>query len=213
MFTMFKVVLVAGLIILFIKKRSRINQILEKQIILNFILHSDQIIFSSALFFLLFLFVAELILFFVGVSTNNIFDNDFSTQNLAWINKGKVPFIFIVLLFLSLFSILGLTTQYFTNSLINQYVVALVVAFVSIIITRYLSVIVAKFIPEDETTIVSENYFVGKVGTIVIGIGTKDKDVQFKVFDTYNRPHYFMGYVSFYFTKLHISIHPATICR
>ena len=35
MFTMFKVVLVAGLIILFIKKRSRINQILEKQIILN----------------------------------------------------------------------------------------------------------------------------------------------------------------------------------
>ena len=106
--------------------------------ILNFILHSDQIIFSSALFFLLFLFVAELILFFVGVSTNNIFDNDFSTQNLAWINKGKVPFIFIVLLFLSLFSILGLTTQYFTNSLINQYVVALVVAFVSIIITRYL---------------------------------------------------------------------------
>ena len=104
--------------------------------ILNFILHSDQIIFSSALFFLLFLFVAELILFFVGVSTNNIFDNDFSTQNLAWINKGKVPFIFIVLLFLSLFSILGLTTQYFTNSLINQYVVALVVAFVSIIITK-----------------------------------------------------------------------------
>ena len=163
--------------------------------ILNFILHSDQIIFSSALFFLLFLFVAELILFFVGVSTNNIFDNDFSTQNLAWINKGKVPFIFIVLLFLSLFSILGLTTQYFTNSLINQYVVALVVAFVSIIITRYLSVIVAKFIPEDETTIVSENSFVGKVGTIVIGAGTKDKDVQFKVFDTYNRPHYFMGYV------------------
>ena len=163
--------------------------------ILNFILHSDQIIFSSALFFLLFLFVAELILFFVGVSTNNIFDNDFSTQNLAWINKGKVPFIFIVLLFLSLFSILGLTTQYFTNSLINQYVVALVVAFVSIIITRYLSIIVAKFIPEDETTIVSENYFVGKVGTIVIGTGTKDKDVQFKVFDTYNRPHYFMGYV------------------
>ena len=26
----------------------------------------------------------------------HIFDNDFSTQNLAWINKGKVPFIFIV---------------------------------------------------------------------------------------------------------------------
>lgn len=38
MFTMFRVVLVAGLIILFIKKRDRINQILEKKIILNLLL-------------------------------------------------------------------------------------------------------------------------------------------------------------------------------
>ena len=53
----------------------------------------------------------------------------------------------------------------------------------------------SKILPKDETSIVSENSFIGKIGVVTIGVGNKENSVEFKVIDNLNRIHYIMGYV------------------
>lgn len=160
---------------------------------INFLLNENNVIFSSALFILVFLLSLELILFFIGTSTNMALDKDFIIDNFSWLNKGGLPFIIVLVLLLATFGGLGLIIQNFID--INQYILAIFVFIATLFIVRFLSSILSKILPKDETSIVSENSFIGKIGIVTIGVGNKENSVEFKVIDNLNRTHYIMGYV------------------
>lgn len=160
---------------------------------INFLLNENNVVFSSALFILAFLLSLELILFFIGASTNMALDQDFIIDNFSWLNKGGLPFIIVLVLLLATFGSLGLIIQNFID--INQYFLSIFVFIATLFIVRFLSSILSKILPKDETSIVSENSFIGKIGIVTIGVGNKENSVEFKVIDNLNRTHYIMGYV------------------
>lgn len=164
--------------------------------ILNFLLHENQIIFSSALFILLFILFIESILFMVGASSDAIFNQSFIIDELTWLNKEKIPFVIIMTLVLGVFSTIGLVIQSMFDSIFEPYLLSVVVALITLFIVKYLSVFISKVLPKDETSIISEDSFIGMVGTVVIGKGNRTSDVEFKVVDKLNRNHYIMGYVT-----------------
>lgn len=160
---------------------------------INFLLNENNVVFSSALFILAFLLSLELILFFIGASTNMALDQDFIIDNFSWLNKGGLPFIIVLVLLLATFGSLGLIIQNFID--INQYFLSIFVFIATLFIVRFLSSILSKILPKDETSIISENSFIGKIGIVTIGVGNKENSVEFKVIDNLNRTHYIMGYV------------------
>lgn len=132
----------------------------------------------------------------VGASSDAIFNQSFIIDELTWLNKEKIPFVIIMTLVLGVFSTIGLVIQSMFDSIFEPYLLSVVVALITLFIVKYLSVFISKVLPKDETSIISEDSFIGMVGTVVIGKGNRTSDVEFKVVDKLNRNHYIMGYVT-----------------
>jgi hypothetical protein len=106
----------------------------------------------------------------ISLSPSNLLDDlipDFDGDGgldrvLGWLHLGKVPALVLLLLFL-----LGYTV-------------------------RGLGALVAHIIPRDETSSVSEQTLIGRVGVIVGGTARRGLAAQARVRDSHGRSHYLM---------------------
>ncbi len=115
---------------------------------------------------------------------------------LGWLHLGKVPALVLLILFLGGYTVFGYSLQMVANGLFGGYLPAWIAGFLAVpagmATVRGLGSLVAHIIPRDETSIVSEQTLVGRVGVIVGGGARRGLAAQARVKDSHGRTHYLM---------------------
>ncbi|MBK2267823.1 YqiJ family protein [Francisella philomiragia] len=114
----------------------------------------------------------------------------------SWLRVGNVPIIILLIAFLACFAVCGFILQYILFSSIGWLMPASLASLVTFIISipmmRYLAYGISKVMPKDETNVVSEASFVGKVAEIVLGEANKNDPTQAKLIDDFGTDHYIL---------------------
>jgi hypothetical protein len=115
---------------------------------------------------------------------------------LGWMHLGRVPALVLLLLFLSGYTIFGYSLQLVAHGLFGTYLPALAAGMLAVpaglATVRALGALVAHIIPRDETSAVSEQTLLGRVGVIVAGQARRGLAAQARVRDSLGRSHYMM---------------------
>ncbi len=121
---------------------------------------------------------------------------DSLTKLLAWFRIGEVPIIMLFIVFLTGFGLSGLTIQYVLQSVIGHplpTVIAVILAVLAAVPTvRFCGGLLGKYMPKDETYVVSEESFTGMIATITLGDAVAGKTAQAKLRDKHGQTHYIL---------------------
>jgi len=121
---------------------------------------------------------------------------DSLSKLLAWFRIGEVPVIMLFIVFLTGFGISGLTIQYIMVSISGITVpvyIAVILAFLTAMPTvRVCGGLLGKYMPKDETYVVSEDNFIGMVATLTLGHAEAGKPAQAKLMDKHGQTHYIL---------------------
>lgn len=189
---------------------------------IEFLFSADNIPFLAALGLTLGLLVLELIFVFaggdIGVLSDSTPDVDMPgdltvdathgvhhgleagssivSQTLGWLHLGKLPLMILVVLALLGFGATGLIAQSLVHGLSGKVMpwwLASLPAMAGMILTlRYAGLLTIRYMPQDETQVVSAESFVGKEAVIVLGTASVGKPAQAKLRDRFGQTHYFM---------------------
>ncbi|BAP54653.1 inner membrane protein YqiJ [Thioploca ingrica] len=115
---------------------------------------------------------------------------------LGWINVGRVPLMVLLVIFLTVFGLLGYTLQAIFLGIVGQMLPTLLAAllslFLSLPVVRFLGKFLGKLMPNDETEAISEETFIGRIATITLGTATKGRPARAKFQDNYGTTHLVM---------------------
>ncbi len=115
---------------------------------------------------------------------------------LGWLHVGKVPALVLLLLFLTGYTVFGYSLQVVANGLFGGYLPAWLAGLLAVpagmATVRGLGSLIAHIIPRDETSVVSEQSLVGRVGVIISGAARRGLAAQARVKDSHGRSHYLM---------------------
>ncbi|MCL2829156.1 MAG: YqiJ family protein [Betaproteobacteria bacterium] len=115
---------------------------------------------------------------------------------LGWLHLGRVPLLMLLILFLTAFGIGGFLIQMLARSLFGSFLpagLASIGAFLAAIpAVRVGGFVLAKVLPKDETSSVSLDALIGRIGVIVIGRARTGVAAQARVRDEHGRSHYVM---------------------
>jgi hypothetical protein len=119
-----------------------------------------------------------------------------ATQALGWLRIGQVPFLVVLVVFLTIFGLEGLLIQALYRSVTGQLLPGAVASALSLLgsapLVRWTTGGLAKVMPRDETEVVSERSFIGKTAVITLGCARKKHPAQAKLRDRYGTTHYVM---------------------
>jgi hypothetical protein len=184
-----------------------------------FLLSADNIPFLTALGLMLGLLVLELVFVLAGGDIGIVSDSaevdlpgdaslggahhgieagsSLVSQTLGWLHLGKLPLMILLVLALLGFGVTGLSAQVMAHSLFGQgmpWWLACVPALAGMIAClRYAGMLTVRYMPQDETQVVSAESFVGQEAVIVLGTATAGRPAQAKLRDVYGQTHYFMA--------------------
>jgi hypothetical protein len=120
----------------------------------------------------------------------------FAAEALGWLHVGKVPILVLLVIFLTIFAVVGFASQFVARSALDHFMplpAAMGLAFIAGIFgVRALGATLGKAIPKDETTAVADISLVGRVGTIVIGTARAGKPAEARIRDEHGATHYVM---------------------
>ncbi|MCE2980391.1 MAG: YqiJ family protein [bacterium] len=115
---------------------------------------------------------------------------------LGWLHLGKVPALVLLLLFLSGYTTFGYSLQLVANGFFGGYLPGWLAGLLAVpagmATVRGLGSLISHIIPRDETSVVSEQSLVGRVGVIVGGGARRGLAAQARVKDSHGRSHYLM---------------------
>lgn len=104
---------------------------------------------------------------------------------LSFFGIGSVPFLVVLVAFLTSFGLTGLAIQYGVGALTGGYLPATIASMPALIIGSSLSGHIARFfgrlIPSVETDAVSADSFVGRVAKVTLGTATEGEPAQARV--------------------------------
>lgn len=140
----------------------------------------------------------------VSISPSNVIDNFLPDIHgdtgldrvLGWLYVGKLPALVLLLLFLCGYTMFGFSLQLLARGLFGGYLPASVAGVLAIpagmATVRGLGSLIAHVVPRDETSAVSEQSLVGRVGVIVTGTARRGMAAQARVKDVHGHAHYLM---------------------
>ena len=118
------------------------------------------------------------------------------TNVLGWLSVGKVPFLVLLVIFLTVFGMTGLAlqgaVQTVTGTLLPGWLAAAPALIVTLPAVRIGGRGLAKIIPKDESSAVSRTTFVGRTATITLGTAARGAPAQAKLHDEHGQAHYIM---------------------
>lgn len=118
-------------------------------------------------------------------------DVDGGGDLLGWLGIGRVPLLMLLVVFLALFGLIGLSIQQFAGPL-PLWIAAPAAAAAALPLTGFGARGLARIMPGDETTAVSLDSLVGRRGTITIGTARRGSPAQARVADIHGQVHYVM---------------------
>jgi hypothetical protein len=115
---------------------------------------------------------------------------------LNWLNVGRVPVMVLLVIFLTIFGLLGYALQAVCWNIIGQMLPGLLAALLSLLLSlpvvRILGKFLGKLMPNDETEAISAETFIGRIATITLGTATKGRPARAKFQDNYGTTHLVM---------------------
>lgn len=116
---------------------------------------------------------------------------------LSWLYVGRVPVLMLMVVFLAVYGLTGYLFQTtfaaVFGSYLNGWLAAVAVWFLSLPLVRLTAGGLYKIMPKDETTAVSQESLIGRIGTVVLGEAKKGSAAQVRVKDVYGQQHYVMA--------------------
>lgn len=177
---------------------------------MSFLLADSNLIFTIALALMLTISLVEITLTVIGIGASQMLDQALPsvdlhadlnassglTKLLAWLRFGQVPALVLLIVFLTCFSLSGLTMQLvLTNTfgfMLPNALAWLPALLLAIPLVRVTSGVLAKIVIKDETESVSRDTFIGKVATITIGTAAPNSPAEAKLKDQFGTTHYVM---------------------
>ncbi|WP_063890150.1 OB-fold-containig protein [Burkholderia sp. MSMB1826] len=115
-------------------------------------------------------------------------------QFLGWLHVGRVPLLILLILFLLGFSVVGLALQTSLQAVAGFMMpTALAVglaAAAALPFVRHTGKFVARFLPQSETTAVSEADFIGRTARIITGEASLGNPAEARLVDEHGQQHY-----------------------
>lgn len=115
---------------------------------------------------------------------------------LSWLYVGRIPVLMLMVVFLAVYGLTGYLFQTafaaIFGSYLNGTLAAVIVWFLSLPLVRVTASGLYKIMPKDETTAVSQESLIGRVGTVVLGEARVGNAAQVRVKDAYGQQHYVM---------------------
>lgn len=113
---------------------------------------------------------------------------------LAWLYVGKIPVLMILIVFLAVFGLIGLTAQGILRGLFGfalpGFVAGIGSLFLSLPIVRACSAGLALILPRDETSAVEPASFVGMTARIISGVARKHMPAEARLRDVFGTDHH-----------------------
>ncbi len=176
-------------------------------ILLEFIKQPENTLFFIAIIIILIMAAVEIISMLLGVSISEAIDSllpDVEVEAdievggampvLDWLNFGKVPFLILIIIFLTTFGLTGFIIQGLFYKIFNTFIPVLFASLITIIPTIFLLHLVGdaihKILPQVDTTAVKLQSLRGKIAEINIGTATFNNPAEAKVKDRYGKTHY-----------------------
>ena len=118
------------------------------------------------------------------------------SQFLGWLRVGEVPVMMLLVIFLTVFGLSGLSIQAVMRDLTGSYLSAGVASIPALAISlpslHFLGGALAVVLPKDETEAVSTDSFVGREATITLGTARHGSPAEAKLQDEFGQTHYFL---------------------
>jgi hypothetical protein len=184
---------------------------------MTFILDPHNLPFTISLLIMLGIALLEGILTLLGFGLSSLLDHfvpdvdvhvntdvdpgDVGTESsigklFGWLNVGRVPIMILFVIFLTVFALTGYTLQATSLEILGNMLPALLAAvvafFLSMPIVRALGQGIGKIMPTDETEVISEDSFIGRLATISLGTAKKGLPARAKFKDNYGTTHLIM---------------------
>lgn len=113
---------------------------------------------------------------------------------MSMLKLGRVPFVFTFILFLFLFSLIGLYGQmalaHTEVGRLHWFLASGASLIATLPLLRLGNGLLEKVLPKDETAAISADTFVGRLATILIGTVTSDRSAEAKVIGPEGKTHY-----------------------
>ena len=121
---------------------------------------------------------------------------DGADSPLGWLHIGKVPLLVLLILFLGGFTVAGYALQAafhnVSGALLPAWLAAIPACMAGISTVSGIGGLLAKIIPQDESSVVSEQSLIGRTGIVIQGIARDGLAAQAKIRDAHGRVHYVM---------------------
>lgn len=118
------------------------------------------------------------------------------TRFLGWLQIRGVPFLILLVVSLTSFGLLGLGIQSAAETLTGGYLPSVLAAVGALLgtlpVVKVFGRTCARFLPRDETEVISEKSYIGKVARITLGRAEVSSPAQAKLKDRYGTTHYIM---------------------
>jgi len=171
-----------------------------------FILEPQNLPFTLCLLIMLGIAILEGIMTILGLGLSSLLGNlvpDVNTDIelgelglLNWLNVGRVPIMIFLVIFLTVFGLTGYTVQAISveilGNMLPAFLAAIIALFLSLPLVRKMGQGIGKILPTDETEVISENTFIGRVATISLGTAQKERPTRAKFKDNYGTTHLIM---------------------
>jgi hypothetical protein len=167
---------------------------------MEFLLSEGNWLFSTALVVVLGIGVLELLALAVGGSLSSVMDGFVGDVpdggGLAWLHVGRLPLLVILVLFLTLFSLLGFALQGAVSAVFGQGLPALAASPLALVgslpATRAVGSALFRIMPRDESAAIAASSFVGRTATLTAGEARPGKSAEARFQDEYGQTHYVM---------------------
>jgi hypothetical protein len=156
-------------------------------------------LFTAALVVVLGIGVLELTALLVGGSLSSIMEGvvgDVPEGGLAWLHVGRLPLLVILVLFLTVFALLGFALQAVVSAVFGQGLPALAASPLALVgslpVTRVFGSALLRIMPRDESAAIAASSFVGRTATLTAGEARPGKSAEARFQDEYGQTHYVM---------------------
>jgi hypothetical protein len=118
------------------------------------------------------------------------------TGVLSWLRIGQVPLLVLLVIFLTAFGLIGIIGQSVLAESIGFMIPASVAwvpaLFCALPVVRFTGGWIARVMPKEETSAVSQEAFIGRIATIVLGTTKVGEPSEARLHDEHGRSHYVM---------------------
>ena len=179
--------------------------VLLVELIPSFFLLPENIPFLIAIGVTLAISILEMLAFFVGFTISSTIDvlipdfeididASFTNKVFGWLQVGRVPSIMLLILYLSLFGMIGLGVQLLSHTFYETfpwYVATMITFPTALVPYKYIGGKIAALIPDDESDAISEEELTG-VAELILGRAAFNFPGEAKLVDKNGKTHYIM---------------------